>query len=216
VIRGKITEFYSACPSELTTSKNSDVIKIYDILYTILPMRTSICSKDDSGSWCVMSSPKSGTKEQNGSATLADLLSTLYTKAGAALRRRGPQDAITPNLTTYHNNNLIFLYFNPDLDATTLCTTCARQVLTAYMTFESNVAYTPGLPNSQLLDKQSALLDAVKSKCPAGFLSGAVQAAGGLSAGILSSAAQVTINSERQAMIGFAMGAATLVVSYIF
>jgi len=187
---------------------------MYDILYTILPMRTSICSKDDSGSWCVMSSPKSGTKEQS-SATLADLLTTLYTKAGAALRRRGPQDAITPNLTTYHNNNLIFLYFNPDLDATTLCTTCARQVLTAYMTFESNVAYAPGLSNSQLLDRQSALYDAVKNKCPAGFLSGAVQAAGGLSAGILSSAAQA-INSERQAMIGFAMGAATVVISYIF
>lgn len=178
-------------------------------------MRTSICSKDDTGSWCVLSSPKSA-KEQVGSSTLTDILSTLYIKAGGALRRRGPQDAIIPNLATYHDKNLPFLYYNADLDATTLCTTCARQVLTAYMSFESSIAYAPGLSSSQLLGKQAALLNAVKDKCPSGFLNGAVQAAGGLSAGILSGAAQAAINAEQQAMIAFAMGAATLVTSYVF
>lgn len=77
------------------------------------------------------------------------------------------------------------------------------------MTFESNVAYAPGLSSSQILDTQPPLYDAVKNKCPASFLSGAVQAAGGLGNG-LSSTAVTTINSEQMTVIALVMGTAML------
>jgi hypothetical protein len=216
LIRSKITDFYSACTAELTTSKNKDVIRTYDTIYTLLPMRTAICSKDDSGNWCVLATPGAGKKETSSPITVGQVLASLFTTTtGGALRRRGPQAAIVPNMATYHDNNLPFLYYKPDLDASTLCTTCVRLILTGYMTFESNVAYAPGLSNSQLLDTQPSLYDAVKNKCPASFLSGAVQAAGGLGKG-LSSAAVTTINAEQMTVIALVMGTAMLAFASLF
>jgi hypothetical protein len=184
-IRTKITDFWSHCTDELT-KKNVDVIKLYDTIYAIIPMRTSVCAKDDSGTYCVLASPGLGSSN------------------------------ISPTMSSYHDNNVPFLLYNPDLDANTLCTSCVRQVLTAYMTHESNVAYGPGLSNSQLLDKQPALYEAVKTKCPAGFLGGAVQAAGGLSGGTLSSSAFATAVPQRTTMSALLVGLAGLAMSFIF
>ncbi|KAI6118170.1 hypothetical protein F5141DRAFT_1096663 [Pisolithus sp. B1] len=74
---------------------------------------------------------------------------------------------------------LVFLFLEPSTDSTTLCTSCTRSILTSFITFESNTPYAPGLNNS-------ALYNSVQSTCGTNFLSGAVQAAGGLSGGILS------------------------------
>jgi hypothetical protein len=164
-------------------------------------MRNSACSKDDSGNYCVLSSPKSAAKDLS-----------LYSPGTGS----SAQAAMVPNIKTFHDNNIAFLFYKPDLDAASLCTTCARQVLTAYMTYESDVVYGPGISNSPLLDNQPALLAAVKDKCPAGFLNGAVQAAGGLSGGTLSSAALATFESEQKAMIALAMGLSTLALSSLF
>jgi len=147
---------------------------------------------------------------------LAQLLSYLYTDNTAALKRRADASAIVPNITTYHDTNLPFLFFTPSLDATTLCTACSRNVLTAYINFESNDPYAPGLSQSLLLDTQSDLYSAIQQKCPSGFLSGAVQAAGGLSGGILSSGAVSTVSSQYQGVLALAMGVTTLAVSIMF
>jgi len=117
-------------------------------------------------------------------------------------------------MTTYHDTNLAFLFLTPSQDATTLCTACSRNVLTAYINFESDVPYAPGLNQSQLLDTQSALYSAIQSKCPAGFLNGAVQAAGGIvTEGPFSSGA---VSAEFQSILVLAMGVATLAVSFAF
>jgi hypothetical protein len=219
LIRSKITDFYTACPAELTTNRVDGVVKIYDVLYTIPPLRTSVCSKDDSGSWCVLAA--NTTREETSDAVstgstlpLPQLLALLYTD-GSALKRRAPTSAIVPNITTYHDTNLPFIFFTPDLDSTKLCTACSRNVLTSYINFESNVPYAPGLANSLLLNTQSALYSAIQTKCPPGFLSGAVQAAGGLSGGILSSGAVSTVSSAYQAVLALAFGITTLSVSLV-
>ena len=139
-----------------------------------------------------VSSREVGEAVAGSSMDLAHLLALLYTNNGAALKRRAEVPAIVPNMTTFHDTNLPFLFFKPDLDATKLCTTCARNVLTAYINFESNCPYAPGLGNSQLLDTQAALYNAVKDKCPDNFLTGALQAAGGLSSGFGSRSAAVS------------------------
>lgn len=151
------------------------------------------------------------------SSSLSQLLALLYTDKSGALKRRADATGILPNMTTYHDTNLPFIFFTPNLDATKLCTACSRNVLTAYINFESNVPYGPGLSQSQLLDTQSALYSAIQDKCPAGFLSGAVQAAGGLSGGLFSSSGAIsTVSVEYQSILALAMGAATLAVSVAF
>lgn len=173
------------------------------------PLRTSVCSKDDSGSYCVLASPSSGVTSSN----LAQLLASLYTSVTGS---SGGQTVLVPTMSTFHDKNIEFLLYNSGLDASSLCTACARQVLTAYMTFESNVVYGPGLGSSSILDTQPGLYDAIKNKCPAGFLSGAVQAAGGLSAGTLSSGALAAAVSEQTTLVALFLGLASFAFSALF
>lgn len=202
-IRSVITDFWTHCNSELT-NKNPDVIRMYDTVYTLSPIRTAACSKDDSGSFCVLASPSTGTKSS--SVSVAQLIATLST---------GSQSI--PNMAAYHDHNIQFLFYNSDLDANTLCTACARQVLTCFMTWESNVAYGPGLGSSQLLNTQPALYEAVKNKCPSGFLNGAVQAAGGLSQGTsISGAASATAVPGQTTLITLFLGIASLALASVF
>jgi hypothetical protein len=119
-------------------------------------------------------------------------------------------------MSTFNEKNIEFLLYNSGLDASVLCTTCAAQILTAYMTFESNVVYGPGLSVSLLLNTQPALYEAVKNKCPGNFLSGAVQAAGGLSSGTLSSGALATAVPEQTTMIALFLGLASFALSSVF
>ncbi|CAA7262026.1 unnamed protein product [Cyclocybe aegerita] len=218
LIRSKIASFYTACAQELTTNQVPDVIRTYDVLYTLSPMRTSACSKSDDGSWCVMAKTVSTSEvseavSSSSTLGLSQLLALLYTNNGSALKRRAQVSAIVPNMTTYHDSNLPFLFFNPTLDAEALCTSCTRSVLTAYINFESNIPYAPGLSSSQLLDTQSALYNAITEKCPANFLNNAVQAAGGISQGGLFSGAVSTL-PEHRSLISLALGAATLAASF--
>jgi len=136
-------------------------------------------------------------------------LALLYTKIdNGALTRRDA--AIAPNLTTIAAGNSQFLFFTPSLSATQLCVTCLRQVLTAYIKFEADTPFSYGINSSVLLGAQSALYFAVQNKCPANFLSGAVQAAGGLSDS--SSSAIPTYSAGYQRIIALVMGAVTLVI----
>ncbi|EJU00923.1 hypothetical protein DACRYDRAFT_95220 [Dacryopinax primogenitus] len=63
VIRSHLTNFYSSCQPELTASNTTsgtagtayaEVRQFYDVLYVINPLRSAVCSKDNStGAWCV-------------------------------------------------------------------------------------------------------------------------------------------------------------------
>jgi hypothetical protein len=189
-----------------------EVRNIYDVLFSLLPLQTSICSKDDSGDSCVRG-PSTSARDFDEDASLSlseKILALLYIKKdNGALTRRDPD--IVPNMAAIAQNNLPFLFFTPNLSDAQLCVTCLRQVLTAYINFESNVPYAYGLNNSILLGGQSALYTAVQSKCPANFLSGVVQAAGGLSGAI--SSAIPTYGAEYQHIIALVMGAVIMVIS---
>jgi hypothetical protein len=160
LIRGKLTEFYPACSVELVDQPNADVLRIYEVLYSINPIKTAVCAKDDSGDYCALKSH--GTTPARRSS----------------LERRDP--ATVPNLQAYHDSNVPFLSITGDLDNAVLCTACTRNVLSAYVQFESNIPFVPGIQNSVLLSGQAPLYTAVQSKCGENFLSGAVGAAGSL------------------------------------
>jgi len=168
-VRGKLADFYSNCTAELTSSKNADVLALYDTLYALVPLKQAVCSKDDTGAFCV------------GKVAAKVPVSSLSTNVGT-----GAQTILKANTDTFRTNNIAFLLLQTTTPQATLCTACARSVLTSYVSWESSAPYAPGLSSSQILGGQSDLYSNVTSTCGATFLSGAVQAAGGLSGNIIS------------------------------
>lgn len=179
-IRGKLADFYSACSAELTSSPNKQVRDLYDVLYTLLPMKLAICSKDDSGNYCVFS----GSDEK----VSADLPAAT-------------DDGL--DLSSISSSNLAFLFRTASMDSKALCTTCTRNIMSGYFNYESDAVYSPGLSNSQMLGGQTVLVGAIEQQCGANFLNGAVQAAGGIkSGGFTSGAAQDRVSGAVVALAG--------------
>jgi hypothetical protein len=223
-MRKWLTQFYAQCRTELTSNPVAAVKQIYDVLYASNPLRTAICSKDDNGSYCVTKLPASnGLKNAlstGGSPALtpSDLVQKQSTPA-----RRAATTALVPNITTYQNTNLLFLFLQPDssaqssLQSSSQCTACTRNIMTAYINFESVTPYGLGLANSLLLAGQQKLYDAVTNTCGKTFLSGVVQAAGGLSSGgPLSSGAMQSVVTVSQGFLAVGMGVLAVLVSSIF
>lgn len=171
-IRSALTNFYSKCSAELAGGANKDVTLIYDTIYALLPYKAALCSKGDDGKLCAVSGPASTTvpMASGGSMPAQEVLQSM--------------GSTSPNATTFASTNMLFLFLNPSTPKETLCTACTRNVLTSYITFESKNSYGPGFAGSVLLAGQSALYSAIKSNCPANFLEGQLQAAGGLSGGL--------------------------------
>jgi len=190
LIRGKLTEFYPACSVELVDQPNDDVLRIYDVLYAITPLKAAVCAKDDSGKFCALTSQGSSVARRS------------------TLERRA--DAVVPNLQAYHDANVLFLFLTGDLENSVLCTACTRNILTAYFQFESNLPYVSGIQNSDLLSGQTPLYTAVQSKCGENFLSGAVGAAAGLGNNGLTGAAVGRAGNDLQGPMAALMGILSL------
>jgi len=199
-IQSKLASFYAACTPELTTDSNADVLSMYDVLYSIYPYTQALCAKDESGNFCaaeIQTAASNASASASAPAPAASAASTSLTSIAKSLwssvsgSGSSAQStlSIVPNATTFADNNVLFLLLQPSLSKASLCTACSRNVLTAYINFESSVPYAAGLTNSPLLKGQSALYSGVQNTCGASFLNGAVAAAGGLSGGILSGGA---------------------------
>ncbi|OCH92537.1 hypothetical protein OBBRIDRAFT_811591 [Obba rivulosa] len=216
-IRSKLADFYSACSAELTSNLNQDVLRTYDVLYSLPPLSEAICAKDDSGEYCVSDlGSAGGSSPAPSQSTLVSIAQNLWSAASGAssnTRRDQASIAVVPNVTTYEANNIVFLFLNPSLPSAQLCTPCARSIITSYISFESSTPYGPGLGSSQLLGGQSALYQAVQTTCGASFLSGAVQAAGGLSGGILKSNGAARTSLGNSGVVGTVVAAAALGVA---
>ncbi|KAL6302582.1 hypothetical protein BKA93DRAFT_736443 [Sparassis latifolia] len=208
-IQSKLASFYAACTDELTTSANAEVLRLYDVLYSVYPYTQALCTKDNSGNYCAAEIVTASSSAASASASgapesLASIAKTLWSPITGSDSQS--TIAIVPNATTFANSNILFLLLGPSLTSSQICTACTRNILTSYINFESNSPYGPGLTNSPLLHGQSALYTEVQSLCGASFLNGAVAAAGGLSGGILSGAAPRMASSSSGAL-GAMMGA---------
>jgi len=201
--RQHCSQFYTACQSEIDGG-NAQVKNLYETLYILAPMRNALCSKDDQGRYCATQTPKSNGLLAGG-VSAANVQKYIGSNTGGVT---------TANATTFANQNVPMLFISPDLDATSLCTTCTRNVYNAFSDFESDASYGPGLAKSTLLQGQTNLYNSIQSKCPAKFLtSGGVQAAGaakdGLGNGLLNGAER-TAAGAMAALIG---GAFVTVIS---
>jgi hypothetical protein len=192
LIGSQLSQFQQSCQDELVTSKNQQVILIYDALYMATPMRKAMCQKDtSSGDYCVSQFITPSSKR-------------------AALDRRDTQQVFTPDVNQWNQKYVAFLGINPNLSADKLCVACTRQVMGVYTTQLGNQPYTPGLQSSQLLASEQGLYTAINSKCPSSFLSGQVQAAGGLSTGAAPRSADGGFAFVGSAIAAAAAGAAAL------
>lgn len=200
--RKLLTNFLAACPGEISGSNpNPAVQNIYDNLYTLAPFRESVCSQDDSQSYCLTTIGKQAAGESSFVQTAKNFLSILV-QLPFSKRDTSPFSSsgtyVTPNTTTFSAASLPFLFLNPSTPQATLCSSCSESILKPYIEFESSIANAMGVPNSPLLGGQKKLWDAVQSQCGDQFTSGVVA-----NAGAAPSSGNVTV--------GGALGAATTV-----
>jgi len=213
-IRSQLTAFYTACSNELTSSPNPNVVRAYDVLYVLYPLSKSVCTKSDTGKYCVLEvGPTSSTSNKDllsstGSSPANGLWSDLTTSGNS---RRGEQQVSIPNLDQFKKTNLVFLGIQSSLSTDKLCQPCTRNVLNEYIQFISSLPYAPGISNSPLMSGEPDLYQAVQDKCGAPFLSGSVQAAGGISGGILNSGA-----ADRSVNIHTVVGAFSAIIAGFF
>jgi len=181
MLRSKLTNFKDACGAELTGSNPNDVvIRDYDTMYTLSPFKAAICSKNPSNqAYCVLNTSSSGNSKR-GVALSSDVMYARDHLANAYVsRKRGStQSVLVPNVDTYRNTNLLYLFVSPDMNTGELCTDCTEEIMTKYVAWESAVPYALGLANSPMLGGQSQLWAAIQDKCPANFLTEISNAAG--------------------------------------
>jgi hypothetical protein len=183
-VRNLLTNFYVACPGELTGSNPNNLVKnAYDTLYLFTPLKTAICSKDSStNAYCVMSVPSATPSGFNAtslnstslfvsSPSLSDVQNHLgipISSNSQGIVRRASTSA--PNATTFRNTALPYLFMHPESSASTLCTPCGKAMFSSYVTWESNTPYALGLSNSPILGAQGDLWNSVTEKCGTSFM----------------------------------------------
>lgn len=144
-IRSLLNTFSQKCPDDLVNVQ--DVSATYDLLYNLLPMRATICTKDSTtGSYCAMQSSTVGDAQLE----LPD----------------GPLSKIVQaNLDALGTANTGFLFMTPASNPTALCSVCFQDILSFYVDFEDSTPYAMGVTLSPLLQGQAALWQAVTDTC---------------------------------------------------
>jgi len=165
-IRSVLSSFSNACDTDMAT--NTDVANLYDTIYSIFPFLGAMCAKNDNGDYCLASASSSSSAQ-------AIENSISYTP--------GASNTITPNTTVIGASNLLFMLLtNP---SSSDCTTCTREYITPYLTFNADSPYSSGINNSPMLSGLSDLGTQLTAACGSNFFTTVVAAAGSLSSGPL-------------------------------
>jgi hypothetical protein len=152
-------------------------------------------------------------------AAAANLVTYTHVNVANALAKRivaprGEEDdastmIMTPNTTTYRTTSLSYLFLQPNMSASILCTTCTKNVMASYVAWEANNPYGTGLGASPILGAQQALWESLGATCGANFTTAITQLAGVLTA---NSSAVLASGAGAQAVsMGGWMGLAAVV-----
>ncbi|CUA72210.1 hypothetical protein RSOLAG22IIIB_00873 [Rhizoctonia solani] len=142
-MRAKLTEFKDACSDDITA--NDMVAKQYDVWYSLIPFKSAICAKDaTTQAYCLLntgsSSTNQNTRRSDVTYAAGHLTNTVHKRA---------QTVLMPNSDTYRNSNIMYLFISPDMSADDLCTSCAQQVISKYIAFESATPHALGVSKSR-------------------------------------------------------------------
>ncbi|KAL7410153.1 hypothetical protein BDY24DRAFT_344424, partial [Mrakia frigida] len=191
-IRTKLSQFYGACSVELNGAEgeyDETVREIYDLLYVVQPLRSVVCTKDETTkAFCVQSlsaalSANSTSTTTTGTSTNATAFAAHHlsiegpsvasfskrsSSSNQLVSRADSTDTTTyPNSTTYKTTNLPYLFLQPTSPLSALCSSCAKAVFTAYAEWEYRTPYALGLSASPILGGQAALWKGAQETCGA-------------------------------------------------
>lgn len=141
-----LTTFSQSCKEDLVS--NQEVSSSYDMLYNLLPMRTTLCTKDGD-EFCAVKKGVVGNP------------------TGLELPLGDEAQIVMANLDAIGTANTGFLFLTPDSSTDALCSICFQNVLAAYVDFEDSVPYALGVNLSPLLQGQAKLWQAVTNNCSA-------------------------------------------------
>jgi hypothetical protein len=165
-IQTTVTNYYSACQSDMVSGNQPDLTRTFELLYALPPLRNAVCSKDATGAYCLSSAKKNGGHADT----------------------QAPTNQV--NLQSWSSSHIHYLFINADETPEQLCTACTKQVLTAYVSYENVLPFPMGMSSSVLLKDQKALWSAITAKCPADFTQGILSAANAVPVDISNVAAQ--------------------------
>lgn len=147
LVRQYIAKFWDECADDLET--NAGVKDIYDYIYMFVPFRDAVCARDGD-EYCVL-----GLVPQNLRAIKqlqAQRLEALHTQQLAL----NASDVLVEQA---------FLFLGPASNASVMCSTCAKEVLAAYVAFEMSAPYALGLDRSEVLGKQHVIFAHAQDVC---------------------------------------------------
>jgi hypothetical protein len=122
---------------------------------------------------------------------------------------------ITPNTTTYRNTNLPFLFLQPTMKQSTLCTPCTREVMVSYIKWETAFPYALGLSQSPILGGQSELWNAINATCGQNYVKAISSQVGITAAAFNSSSGAMSFKVGGSSGIGSIVAGAAVVAGAI-
>jgi len=141
-IKKQLATFATECNDELTgDSPNADVRATYDSLYVLAPAVKAVCTKNDSNDYCA--------------ASIAPGSSSQVTAGSVA--------------SMYQGTSLPYLFIDPTASKDVVCTSCTKNILSAYTSFEMSTPYALGLSKSAILGGQQAIWQGVLDTCGGSF-----------------------------------------------
>ena len=172
----QLGEFSIACAKDL--SKPS-VQGVYDTLYTTSPFLSAACAKDTNDAYCLTNTANLTPRAL--AASVNEIIERFITpvSTGSGLERRAATAGFIPNLAAIKEQDIPFFFLTPQSSSAILCTECTRNILTAYIGFESETLPALGIDQSLVLGKQEALVSTVQEQCPS-LMGETLNAAGGL------------------------------------
>lgn len=95
-------------------------------------------------------------------------------------RRQTTSSASASNITSaaLGASNIAFLFMRSTSDKSVLCSSCAKNIMASYISFETSIPYAIGLANSNILGNQASLYNSMESTCGAEFTTAINQVAG--------------------------------------
>ncbi|GHJ88212.1 hypothetical protein NliqN6_4614 [Naganishia liquefaciens] len=119
---------------------------------------------------------------------------------------------MTPNTTTFRTTSLTYLFLQPNMSSSILCTTCTKNVMASYVAWEANNPYGTGLGASPILGAQQALWESLGNTCGANFTEAITQLAGVLTTNSSSVLVNGAVGGVATGGWGVVLGATALTV----
>jgi hypothetical protein len=175
LIRQYLSQFWTACDTELR-AENSQILAIYDVLYLLNPFHQAVCTRDDTNDYCVLNIASDTATESSTTPSKR----SMFDEDGQIRKRQAVASSAVSG-AELSSSNIAFLFLQTTSDKAVMCSSCAKNVMASYISFETSIPYAIGLANSGILGNQANLYNTMAKTCGNDFTT-AINAAAGTTA----------------------------------